>query len=159
MHALITAATLIVMAAGLAGCVLPVLPGIPLIYFGYLLYGLFTSWHAYGLGTMLFWGAVTLLSLFVDHYAGTLGARRYGSSLFGLWGSFAGAVIGLLLFGLAGLIVGVCAGAVTGELVAGRSLTDALRAGKGALIGFFAGILCKAITGLIMVGTFLWLIR
>jgi uncharacterized protein YqgC (DUF456 family) len=158
MKVALTAACLLIMVAGLAGTVLPALPGVPLIYLGYLLYGLFTSWHAYGLGTMLFWGAIVALTLLVDYYASVLGARRFGSSIFGVWGSFVGAIVGLLVFGLAGLIIGTFAGAVLGELVAGRSMRDALKAGKGSLIGFLAGSLCKAMVGLIMIGTFLWLL-
>jgi uncharacterized protein len=156
MPALLFTICLIIMAAGLAGTVLPTLPGVPLIYLGYLVYGLFASWHAYGPGTMVLWGVVTALMIFLDYYAGVFGARRYGSSIFGIWGSLTGAVIGMLLFGISGLIIGTFAGAVTGELVAGRSIGHALKAGKGAFLGFLAGSLCKAVVGLIMVGVFLW---
>jgi uncharacterized protein len=148
--------SLAVMLIGLAGTILPVIPGIPLIYLGYLSYGLATSWRDYGLGTMLLWGLVTCLSLVIDYMGSLVGARRSGSSILGLWGSFAGAVIGFIVFSLPGLIIGTFAGAVIGELMAGRPTMDALRSGRGAIVGFLAGSLIKAVAGLIMVGAFLW---
>ena len=40
--------SILTMAVGLAGTVLPILPGIPLIYLGYIIYGIATSWQNYG---------------------------------------------------------------------------------------------------------------
>lgn len=156
MNWLAFAASLVLMLAGLAGTVLPVLPGIVLIYSGYLLYGLLTSWQHYGAGTMIFWGTVTGATLLLDVWAPALGARRSSSSILGIWGSFAGAVIGLVLFGLPGVLVGTFTGAVVGELLAHRPMTEAIRSGKGALLGYLAGSLLKVVIGLIMVGAFIW---
>lgn len=147
---------LLIMLAGLAGTVLPALPGIPLIYLGYLVYGLFSGWQDYGTGTMVLWGVVTAASLALDYYAPMLGARRSSSSILGMWGSFAGAIIGLILFSLPGLLIGTFAGAVIGELMARRSIEEALRAGKGAIVGFLVGSLLKVVVGLIMIGVFIW---
>jgi uncharacterized protein YqgC (DUF456 family) len=147
---------LVLIVLGLAGTILPMLPGIPLIYCAYLVYGLLTSWHSYGAWTMLIWGVVTAATLVLDYYAPMLGARRSNSSILGMWGSFVGSVIGLILFGLPGLIVGTFAGAFVGELMARRPPSQALRAGGGALIGFLGGSLVKLVIGLIMAGTFLW---
>jgi uncharacterized protein len=144
------------MMIGLAGTVLPVLPGIALIYCAYLFYGLFTSWQYYGVWTMILWGVVTAATFALDYFAPMLGARRSNSSILGIWGSFAGSVIGLVLFGLPGLIVGTFAGALIGELMARRPATQALRSGWGALVGFLAGSLIKVVIGLIMVGVFIW---
>jgi uncharacterized protein len=144
------------MLLGLAGTILPVLPGIALIYAGYLVYGLLTSWHTYGAPTMVLWGAITLLSLIMDHYGAMYGARRTGSSILAIWGSFIGAIIGIMLFQVAGLIVGTFAGAVIGDFMAGRSIGQAFRSGKAALIGFLAGTLVKIVIGLIMAGMFVW---
>jgi uncharacterized protein len=147
---------LIVMCIGLAGTVLPVLPGIALIYLGYIFYGFMTSWQAYGAGTMVLWGIVTVATIWVEHFGALYGARRSGSSILGIWGSFMGAVIGMIVFNLAGLIIGTFAGAIVGEFMAGRSSGEALRSGKGALIGLLAGSLLKVVIALVMIGTFIW---
>lgn len=148
-------ASLAIMMVGLAGTVLPVLPGILLIYLGYLVYGLLTSWQPYGAGTMIFWGAVTAATLVLDFLGPMLGARRSSSSILGIWGSFVGGIIGLMLSGLPGLIAGTFAGAVVGEIMARRPTGEALRAGRGALIGLLAGSLLKVVVGVIMVGAFI----
>lgn len=57
------------MAAGLLGTLLPFLPGIPLIYAGYLFYGLATGWQDYGLCAMAAWGLVVGVVTFLDLYA------------------------------------------------------------------------------------------
>jgi uncharacterized protein len=144
------------MLIGLAGTILPVLPGIVLIYLTYVTYGFFTSWRHFGAQTLVLWGIVTVLSLFVDYYGAAIGARRSKSSLLAMWGSFAGAVIGLILFQLIGLIIGTFAGAVIGDLIAGRPAGQALKSGKAALLGFLAGSLIKVIIGLLMGGTFIY---
>lgn len=147
---------LIVMVIGLLGAVIPILPGIPLIYAGYFMYGIFTGWQSFGLGTMLFWAAVTILALILDYYAGAMGTRKRGASIFGIWGSVVGAILGVLLANLAGLVVGTFLGAYLGELWAGRTGREALQAGKGALLGWLGGTIAKIAIGVIMVGTFLW---
>jgi len=148
--------TLIIMFVGLAGTILPMLPGLVLIYAGFLFYGFVTGWIAYGVWAVLFWGLVVLVTFAVDHIAGSIGARKYGASRYGFWGSFLGAFAGLLIANLPGLIIGAFFGAFCGELIGGKSAHDALRSGKGALIGLLAGTLFKVTVGLVMIGTFLW---
>lgn len=150
--------TLIIMFLGLAGTILPMLPGLVLIYAAFLFYGVATGWIDYGVGAMLLWGFVVLGSFVVDHVAGSIGARKYGASRYGFWGSFLGAFAGLLIFNLPGLVIGAFLGAFCGELLAGKSGYEALRSGKGALIGLLAGTLFKVAVGLVMIGTFLYLV-
>jgi uncharacterized protein len=148
--------TVLVMAVGLLGTFIPFLPGIPLIYAGYILYGLATGWKAYGAGTVVVWGVVTAGTVVLDFYAGSVGARRYGASKLGVWGSIVGGIVGTIVAGFPGLILGPFVGAVVGELIAGRSHLEALRSGWGTVIGFLAGSLFKIAVGVIMIGAFLW---
>ena len=119
MKALWTIITLLIMAVGLVGTVLPVIPGILLIYAGYLVYGFATGWQAYGLAAIVGWSVVTGLVLLLDFYAGAIGAKRYGASRSGTWGSFIGGLIGALAAGFPGLILGPFFGAAAGELLRG----------------------------------------
>lgn len=156
MTILLLALTLILMFIGLLGAVLPVIPGIPLIYAGFLLYGFFSHWQSFGLGTMVFWGTIAALSVGVDYYASMVGTKRHGASIFGIWGSVFGAVAGALLGNLPGLVIGTFVGAYAGELWAGKTRGEALRAGKGALLGWLGGTIVKVVIGVLMIGTFLW---
>ncbi|MGA2107748.1 MAG: DUF456 domain-containing protein [Syntrophorhabdales bacterium] len=156
MKALWTAITLLIMAIGLVGTVLPVIPGILLIYAGYLLYGFATGWQAYGLRAIVGWSVVTVLVLLLDVFAGAIGAKRYGATRFGTWGSLIGGLIGALAAGFPGLILGPFVGATAGELLRGRSHREALRSGWGTFLGFMAGSVIKIAIGVVMVGTFIW---
>ena len=156
MKALWTIVTLLIMAVGLAGTVLPVIPGILLIYAGYLLYGFATGWQAYGLAAIVGWSVVTALVLLLDFYAGAIGAKRYGASRSGAWGSLIVGLIGTLAAGFPGLILGPFVGAAAGELLRGRSYREALRSGWGTFIGFMVGSVVKIALGVVMVGTFIW---
>ena len=149
---------LLVMAAGLAGTILPMVPSIPLIYAGYIGYGLATGWRDYGWAVMVVWGVVTILSVLLYYYAGAIGAKTYGASRAGVWGSVIGAVAGIFVFNVAGLIIGPFVGALAGEMIFGRTFKDAFRSGWGALIGFLAGSLFKIVLSLAMIGVFVWLI-
>jgi len=156
MKAFWTVITLLIMAIGLVGTVLPVIPGILLIYAGYLLYGFATGWQAYGLAAIVGWSVVTALVLLLDVFAGAIGARKYGATRFGTWGSLIGGVIGALAAGFPGLILGPFVGATAGELLRGRSHREALRSGWGTFLGFMAGSVIKIAICVVMIGTFVW---
>ena len=140
---------LLVMLAGLAGTILPVLPGIPIIWAGLLGYGLYSGWASYGLGAMAVTGFLVALSLAVDQLASIMGARKFGASRAGMIGSFVGAISGLIIFSLPGLILGTFFGAVAAEMIwEKREIKDSLASGAGALVGFLAGSLFKFMMGL-----------
>lgn len=148
--------TLIIMFVGLAGTIIPMLPGIPLIYLGYLIYGLATGWSHYGAQAMVGWGAVAVLSVGIDYYAGAAGAKKFGATRAGVIGSLIGGLVGVIFLGLLGLIAGPFLGAVAGELLGGAPQKQAMRAGWGTFVGFLAGSLFKVALALVMIGTFLW---
>lgn len=148
--------SILTMAVGLAGTVIPMLPGIPLIYLGYIIYGIATSWQNYGQNAMIFWGVITVLTVLLDYYAGALGAKKYGASKAGVWGAIIGGILGIIFLGFIGIIVGPILGALAAELLAGKTLKEALKSGWGSFIGFLAGSLFKVIIGFIMIGTFIW---
>ena len=149
---------LLLMLAGLLGTIAPWVPGVPLIYAVYLIYGVVTDWQSYGMGVMAVLGGVTASIMVLDFYAGALGARKFGASPAGTWGSIIGALLGLVLFNVIGLIIGTFTGALLGELLSRRPLRAALWSGWGALVGFLAGTLFRFVTATVMIGLFVWLV-
>ncbi len=137
--------------AGLAGTLLPVLPGAPLIWLGMLLYGLIAGFHNLPLAFFLGQGLAVALIFFVDYFAGVWGVRHYGGSKEAVWGSVAGALLGLILMGPFGLIFGPFLGAVAGELYLKNTLEKAFRVGVGTLIGFFGGFVLKLAIEAVMI--------
>ncbi|MBN2365112.1 MAG: DUF456 domain-containing protein [Calditrichaeota bacterium] len=144
------------MIVGLAGTFLPMLPGIPLIYLAFFIYGFATDWTHFGANFMLLWGAVTLLMVLLDYYAGAIGARKYGASAAGVWGSILGGIVGIIFLGFLGILLGPFIGAFAGELLSGKTHRHAFRAGWGTFVGFIAGSLFKIMVGCIMIGSFIW---
>lgn len=147
---------IILIFSGLVGTIIPMLPGIPMIYTGFIIYGLGSHWKDYGVNAMIFWGVITVFMVFLDYYAGALGAKKYGASMAGIWGSIIGGILGVIFLGFVGIIFGPLIGAVAGELLSGKSQKAAWKSGWGTLIGFLAGSLFKLIVGFTMVGTFFW---
>jgi len=149
---------LALMLIGLAGTIIPILPSVPLVYAGYAVYGLATGWRDYGLGIMAVLGAITLIIVLLDYLAGALGARKFGASRAGMWGSIIGAILGVIFLNIIGLILGTFIGALIGELIVGRTMHEAVKSGWGAFLGFLAGSFVKIVTATAMIGVFIWLI-
>ena len=138
---------------GLAGTVLPVLPGIAFVFGGLLLAAWADGFQRVGAVAIVILGLLTALAVAADFAASALGARRLGASPRGIAGAAIGAVVGIF-FGLPGLVAGPFVGAVMGELSANRELLHAGRAGLGTWLGLLLGSVAKLTLAFLMVGVF-----
>jgi uncharacterized protein YqgC (DUF456 family) len=138
---------------GLAGTVLPMLPGIPMIFGGIWLAAAVDGYRHLGTGWLVVIGVLGALGVAVDFIAGAMGARRVGASPRALWGATIGTVVGMFL-GIPGLILGPFVGALLGELSAGTSALRSAHVGAGTWIGLLAGTLVKLVISFLMVGLF-----
>ncbi len=143
-----------VIATGMAGTLLPVLPGTLMILAGFFLYGVITGFDT--LGSSFFLGQTILvcLSYLVDFIATAFGVKVYGGSKAAIWGAVLGSLL-IFVIGPFGLLIGPLAGAILGELLMGEQLHRAMRAGYGSFIGFIGGALVKLLVACIMVGWFI----
>lgn len=136
----------ICLLVGLAGCILPVLPGVPVAYGGlWLLHA--TSKVQFGWRFLLVWGIVTVVVQILDAVVPVWGTKVMGGSKAGVWGSTVGLIAGLFL-GPWGIVLGPFVGAVAGEILANRnengmSLEQALKAGAGSFVGLLTGTVLK----------------
>lgn len=147
---------------GLAGTVLPVLPGTVLV-----LAGLFVGAWIDGFTRVGGWalGVIALLGLLAwatDYVAALFGARKVGASRWALIGAALGTVVGLLM-GLVGVLFMPFVGAVAGELYAlrhrsgalqGATTAQALKVGTATWIGMLVGTAVKIALAFVMVGVF-----
>ena len=148
--------TLLIMLVGLAGVILPMLPGVPIIWLGAFLYGLFTGFEEINWNILGVFAILTGFTIILDYVANLYGAKRMGATRWGILGAILGMLVGLLTAGLIGLLIGSFLGAVLGEILSGKTQSQALRAGIGTFLGFLGGTLIKFIVGSIMIGIFLW---
>ncbi|MCE5233638.1 MAG: DUF456 domain-containing protein [Mizugakiibacter sp.] len=138
---------------GLAGVILPALPGVPLMFAGMLLAAWADGFHHVGALTLTVLGLLAVLALLVDFAAGALGAKRVGASGLALLGAALGTVAGLF-FGIPGLLLGPFIGALAGELLAGGGVARAANVGAGTWIGLLLGTLVKLALSFAMLGVF-----
>ena len=140
---------------GLAGTVLPALPGVPVVFAGMLIAAWAGGFQEISVLTVVVLAFLTALALGADLLATLLGAKHFGASRWAMIGAGIGAVVGLFA-GIVGLIVGPMIGAVAGELIAGKAMRDAAKAGAGAAIGFVLGTLAKIALSFGMLGIFVF---
>jgi uncharacterized protein YqgC (DUF456 family) len=148
--------TLLIMLVGLAGVILPVIPGIPLIWVSAFVYGLVTGFEEINWSILGILAILTGFTIVLDYVANLYGAKRMGASRWGIIGALFGMLVGLFTAGLIGLLIGSFAGAVLGEILVGKTGSHALKAGIGTFLGFLGGTLIKFIVGSIMIGIFIW---
>jgi uncharacterized protein YqgC (DUF456 family) len=144
----VVAALLIVL--GLAGAIIPTVPGIPLIFIGIWLIAGIDHYHHLGYGWLIVIAAIGAVGLTIDLLAGVLGVKRVGASRQAVLGALFGTVIGLF-FGLPGLLLGPFLGAVLGELAAGSGVSRSTAVGISAWLGLLFGTIVKLVSSLMMV--------
>jgi uncharacterized protein YqgC (DUF456 family) len=145
----VLAAALIV--GGLAGAILPILPGVPMIFGGIWLAAAVDEYRHLGWGWLVAIGAIAVLGIAVDFISGSLGAKKIGASPRALWGAGIGTTIGMF-FGLPGLLIGPFAGAVIGELWSGKSILRSAHVGVSTWFGMLLGVVAKVVLSFLMIG-------
>lgn len=145
----------LMVVAGLAGAVLPALPGVPLVYGGLLVAAWADDFQRVGWITLSLLGVLTLASFVIDFAATALGAKRVGASRLAIVGAAVGALGGLFL-GIPGLILGPFVGAVVGEMLSHGEWRKATQAGLATWMGLLFGTLAKLALVFTMLGIFLF---
>ncbi len=146
--------TTLLMLVGLAGTVVPLLPGTFLILLGALLHKLLLP-AAFSWAVFIWLAAFWVVSVLADLACTLLGARLFGGSKWGVAGAGGGAMVGMF-FSLPALVLGSIFGAIAAEkLGAGRSDREALRAGAGAAVGFIVSTIVRFACGAAMIALFL----
>lgn len=151
LHVALIIIGLILAIAGMVGCILPIIPGPLLSFCALILLSWVKNWQIFSQTFLIVMGILTGLLILFDYIAPALGAKKYGASKRGLWGSALGMIVGIFFIPPWGMIVGAFIGALVGELASGKSGRKALRAGWGILIGNVLGIGLKlAFTAVIL---------
>jgi len=130
--------------AGLMGCIFPTLPGPPLNYIAILLVH-FTGLAEYSNHFLITYFLLNIAVIVFDYALPVYGAKFYGASKKGIWGSILGLIIGTIFFPPFGMILGVLVGAIIGELIAGKNESEALKAGFATFIASIIMIITKLV--------------
>ena len=146
--------SVLLIVIGVAGTVLPALPGVPLIFGGVLLAAWIGDFQRISVFTVVVLAVLAVVGIVIDYIAAAISAKRAGASKQGIIGAAIGTVAGVFT-GLWGLLFMPLMGAAIGEFIAHK---DAFRAGKVGAATWFGLLVATAIKLAIaftMVGVFI----
>jgi len=142
---------ILLFAVGLIGTVLPILPGTTIILAAIVIHRLMLGAEkSIGWGTIGILVLLVLVSYLFDFLGGYFGARYFGATRWGAGGALLGGIVGLF-FGIPGLFIGPVIGAIGGEVIAGKRIINAGRAGWGSLVGNLGSMIGRLMVALIMI--------
>ncbi|RYY55178.1 MAG: DUF456 domain-containing protein [Chitinophagaceae bacterium] len=137
---------------GLAGSILPLIPGPPFAYLGLLLQQLRDP-DPFSARFLWIWAGVVLLSLILDYLIPVWGTRVFGGTKYGAWGTTIGFLLAFWM-GPIGVIAGPFLGAFVGEMIGGQGSGRSMRSAWGSFLGFLLGSLLKIIL-CVMIGYYI----
>jgi uncharacterized protein YqgC (DUF456 family) len=140
-------------ALGLAGIVLPALPGTILVLGGIVLGAWIDDFTRVGWVAITAVAVLAVLAWLMDYVAALLGAKRAGASRQAIIGAAIGTVAGVFM-GLVGVLFMPLVGAAVGEFLARRNHGMALRVGIATWLGLLAGMLAKFVLAFMMIGIY-----
>ena len=148
----------ILVLIGIAGTLLPALPGLPLVFAGLLLAAWADGFTHISGWTMIVLSVITVIAMAVDFLAGVFGPKLAGASRWAVVGAGIGAIVGLF-FSLPGLIIGPFIGATAAEYIYRENIGQATKAGFGAWLGLIVGAVVKiaALASLLGIFAVAWL--
>ena len=146
---------ILIMLIGVAGCLLPVLPGTPILLVAAVVHRLYFGETGPSTLVLVILTLLTIISLVFDQLASVVGAKRMGATWKGVTGAVIGGLVGLF-FNLPGIILGPFIGATLFEMFGDREFRDAFRAGVGATLGLLLGAVGKVAVSMVMLLMFSW---
>ncbi|HET9225103.1 MAG TPA: DUF456 domain-containing protein [Thermoanaerobaculia bacterium] len=153
MITLLWAVAILFVVAGLAGTILPALPGAPLVFVGLLIAAWIDHFQKVGWFTLTLIFLLMVLTFVIEIAAAGMGAKRVGASKMAIFGAAVGTIVGIF-FSIPGLLLGPFVGAVLGEYLSRRNWEQAGKVGIGTWIGLIVGTAGKLAVIFTMVGLF-----
>ncbi|MEO8486420.1 MAG: DUF456 domain-containing protein [Betaproteobacteria bacterium] len=140
-------------AVGIAGTILPAIPGATLVFGGIALAAWVDDFARVPVWVVVVAGVLAALTWVIDLAAGAAGAKRMGASPWAVVGAAVGTIAGVFT-GLVGLLFLPLAGAALGEYLARRDLVRAGKVGIATWIGLLVGTAAKVAIAFAMLGLF-----
>lgn len=150
----IMAQTVVIMAVGLLGAILPLVPGPPVVWLGALYYAWRTNWVDVGWPSLLLLLVLAIIGGTADVWMGYLGASKGGASGWATLASIVGGLIGLVVFSVPGALIGSIGAIMLVEYARHRDWRKVLRASGGYLVGSLLATVVEIIVCIVMIGLF-----
>ena len=143
----------LLMLVGIAGTVLPALPGVPLIFGGVLLAAWIDDFQRISVVTVIVLAVLAVIGIVIDYVAAAISAKRAGASRQGIIGAAIGTLAGIFT-GLWGLLFMPLVGAAVGEFVAHKDMFRAGKVGAATWFGLLVATAVKLAIAFTMIGVF-----
>jgi uncharacterized protein YqgC (DUF456 family) len=150
------AVALIFMFIGLLSILLPLVPGVALIWFTALIYAIAEGFKKVDPITMVVLSLVAIPGITADIWVSSLGAKAGGASLWSIVTSLLGGLVGFLIFNVPGAIIGSLVGLMIVELLRAEDWRQALKASGGWVVGWLLSTGVQIVVGLIIIAIFWW---
>lgn len=149
---------------GIAGIVIPILPGILLIWLTVLAYAIVDGFEAIGWISFIFITLLAIAAGTADIWMSSLGAKKGGAARRAMFFGLIGGIVGFFLFGflvpivgnLVGSIVGYAAGVFLGQYHKYRDWSMARKASLGGVVGWGLATVIQLAGGLLILIIFIW---
>ncbi len=138
---------------GIAGTVLPALPGTLFVLLGIFIGAWIDDFTRVGWVTLAVITVLAVIAWALDYVAGVMGARKVGASKLAVVGAAVGTVAGIFM-GFVGVLFMPLVGAAVGEFMARRDHGQAMKVGVATWLGLMLGMLAKVVLAFVMVGIF-----
>jgi len=146
-------AAIALIAIGVAGTILPAIPGVTLVFLGMLLAAWIDDFARIPLWLVVIFAILTAVAWAIDYLAAAAGAKRAGASKLAVLGAMIGTVAGIFM-GFVGLLFMPLVGAAVGEYIAQRDLRRAGNVGVATWLGLLVGTAVKVAIVFAMIGAF-----
>ena len=146
--------SILLIALGLAGTLLPALPGTAFVLAGIVLGAWIDDFTRVGWVALMVVALMAIAAWVLDYVAALLGAQRAGASRQAVLGAAIGTVVGIFV-GLVGVLFMPLVGAAVGEWIARRDAQGAVHVGIATWAGLMVGLLAKIVLSFMMIGVFL----
>ena len=143
----------LLMVVGVAGTVLPALPGTILVLAGVVLGAWIDDFTRVKWWVVAIIGVLAVVAWAADYFATILGAKKVGASKWALIGAALGTIAGIFM-GLVGVLFMPFVGAVIGELIARKDAKQAAKVGLATWLGLLIGTVIKLVLVFMMIGIF-----
>ena len=135
---------------GIIGCIFPAIPGPPVSYAALILLQFAKEEPVFSKSFLVKFAILTIVVSLGDYFLPLLGAKKYGTTKYGIWGAIIGMIAGIIFFPPFGIILGLFIGAIIGELIAGKENSMALKAGLVTFIGSITAVFIKLSLSLVI---------
>jgi len=147
---------LVAMFIGLLGVLLPLVPGVALIWLTALIYAIAEGFKNIDPITMVVLSVIAIPGITADIWVSSLGAKAGGASRWSIVASLVGGVVGFLISTLPGALIGALAGLMAVELFRAKDWRQALKASGGWIAGWLLAAVVQIVIGAIMIAIFWW---